>query len=78
MIFEKFIKNNAHIIIYLILFNGDSQDQSIVKILLKLYKHLLLGADKAGILKNPGNKYKIKGVNKDKAKPISVSVNKRN
>ena len=46
--------------------------------LLKLYIHLLLGAAKAGILNNPGNKYKAKGVTKDKAKPINVSSNKRN
>ena len=68
------------LIFYLIFFNRGSPSQRIVKILLKLYNHLLffIGAAKAGILNKPGNKYKIKGVTKDKAKPISVSSNKRN
>ena len=47
-----------------------------MKSLLKLYKHLLFcwGVLKAGILNNPGNKYKTKGVNKDKQNPIAVLV----
>ena len=46
-----------------------------LKILLKLYKYFLSfsGSCKAANLKNPGNKFIIKGYIKEKQKPIIVS-----